>query len=95
MQACVTKKTEELNDGMTVWEARSERGVLYRLLNHEGRYAIRIRGVYGEIFHLPDIACTKERAIFLGKLFLEADVSPVNADEVIEELLAREPSLFL
>ena len=95
MQECATKKREEPVDGVTVWESRSRRGVAYRLVHREGLYAMLIRGVNGELCHLPDIARTEERAISLGRLLSEADVSPINADEVVEDLLARDPSRFL
>lgn len=87
-------------EGETVRLARDENGTEYRLLRtasgeKETVYSLSVRSASGEMCLLTDVARRAESADRLFELFLREGVSPINAAEVAEELLAREPSLFV
>ena len=91
MQTCAKKDKEK----KAVWEARSPYGFRYRLVREGDGYALLIAGADGERCCLSGIAHSEKGALALAHLFAEGEVSPVNAAEVAEELLARDPSYFL
>ena len=90
------RKTEK---GTVVCRASSQGGTEYILLHEMGEdeqiYSLLIKAKDGESRCFSDIARCFESARHLFCMFLREEVSVINADEVFEELLAREPSLFV
>ncbi|MBQ8174664.1 MAG: hypothetical protein IJ009_04605 [Clostridia bacterium] len=80
-----------------VFRPRGTEYCLLREVNEEGTvvYTVTVRGEDGESCRLPDVARRRESAEYLFSLFVGNELSANNAAEVVEELLAREPSLFV
>lgn len=70
-------------------------GIKYSLFLKEGRYTVSIDGGENGCCLLPDVARSFSRAKEILELLAKNEVSPINAAEVAEELLARDPSLLI
>lgn len=70
-------------------------GIKYSLFLKEGRYTVSIDGGENGYCCLPDVARSFSRAKEILELLAKNEVSPINAAEVAEELLARDPSLLI
>ena len=70
-------------------------GTKYSLFLKEGRYTVSIDGGENGFCRLPDVARSFSRAAEILELLAKNEVSPINAAEVAEELLAHDPSLLI
>ncbi len=70
-------------------------GIQYSLIRGEVGYTVFIDGGERGFCRLPDVARSFTHAVRVVMLLAENAVSPINAADVVEELLARDPSLFV
>ena len=97
MQTEMTETKRE--DARLEHRACGNRGTEYRLLRemneeNEEIYSIAICGAGGESCYLRDVARHRASGIRLLMLFARAELSPIHAAEVMEDLLTEDPDRF-